>query len=323
MTVPVAGGVGLLVGLHAATWGGFKDGPFEGFRLASYLRSILLAAAIAVLIALLVPLPVSGVVVLAGTVYALERLFTEGWKSILREQDQTRYAIPMRLGFRGRPVDHRPLRYAVGALLAATAIGAVFGLNAVQHRTPALPAVLVILTVGAAGGWATAVGGAWKDAPIEGFSGRKFLRSPSVATAWAVPLSLLTDSWVTLLLASAGFAVATIETYKTFLTGGRPPGKFEGRPIRAHLPALRRLFARQHALLWLALAVAFTLTLTSPHSGLNDDTLQRVASAPPRTLLGAVAIGTAAYGALVAYSSRRLAAHQQGSLRRSKVGRLS
>lgn len=69
----------------------------------------------------------------------------------------------------------------------------------------------MILTVGAAGGWATAVGGAWKDAPIEGFSSWKFLRSPAVATAWAVPLSLLTNSWVTLLLASAGFAVATID----------------------------------------------------------------------------------------------------------------
>src|SRR3954453_5384896 len=36
---------------------------------------------------------------------------------------------------------------------------------------------------------ATAVGGAWKDAPIEGFSGWKFLRSPAIATAWAVPFS--------------------------------------------------------------------------------------------------------------------------------------
>jgi hypothetical protein len=315
VTVPAAAGTGLLVGLHVATWGAFKDGPFEGFRLTSYLRSILLATAIAVIITVLAPQPASCGIVLAGTVYALERLTTESWKSILREQDQSRYTIPMRLGFRGRPIDHRPLRYALGAVLATGAAAALVAVDVAQQHAPALPALLVILTVGATGGWATAVGGAWKDAPIEGFSGWKFLRSPSVATAWAVPLSLLTDSWVTLLLASCGFAVATIETYKTFLTGGRPPGKFEGRPIRVHLPALRRLFARQHALLWLAVAAAFTLTLTGPHSGLTGSTLHLISPASPRNLLDVVAISTAAYGALVAYSSRRLAAPQQDLVR--------
>jgi hypothetical protein len=67
-------------------------------------------------------------------------------------------------------------------------------------------------------------------------------------------------------LASSGFAVASIETYKTFLTGGRPPGKFSGRPVRAHLPALRNLFAHQHAILWMAIA-AFTAILVDPQRG--------------------------------------------------------
>ena len=36
-----------------------------------------------------------------GTVYAVERLDTEWWKAIVREQDQSHYTIPMRLGVRG------------------------------------------------------------------------------------------------------------------------------------------------------------------------------------------------------------------------------
>lgn len=34
---------------HDVNWGALKDAPYEGFRLTSYLRSILLASALAVL----------------------------------------------------------------------------------------------------------------------------------------------------------------------------------------------------------------------------------------------------------------------------------
>ena len=89
-----------MVGLHIASWGAYKDAPYEGFRLISYLRSVLLAAVLAIVITVLAPGLAPSIVVLVGAVYAVERLATEGWKSILREQDQTLYTIPMRLGFR-------------------------------------------------------------------------------------------------------------------------------------------------------------------------------------------------------------------------------
>jgi hypothetical protein len=236
MTLVAAAGVGLLIGLHAASWGAFKDAPYEGFRLTSYLRSILLASALAVLLVATMAKPGSSPLALMGTVYAVERLATEWWKAIVREQDQGHYTIPMRLGFRGRPVDHPLPRHTVGVAVAVTTIAGLAWVDAMQHALHPIPTVLLITTVGSAGGWATAVGGAWKDAPIEGFSGWKFLRSPAIATAWAVPFSLLTDSWVTLLLTSAGFAVASIETYKTFLTGDRPPGKFAGHQYKPDSP---------------------------------------------------------------------------------------
>jgi hypothetical protein len=213
----------------------------------------------------------------------------------------------MRLGFRGRPVDHPLPRYTVGVAVAVTTIAGLAWIDAMQHALPPIPTVLLITTVGSAGGWATAVGGAWKDAPIEGFSGWKFLRSPAIATAWAVPFSLLTDSWVTLLLTSAGFAVASIETYKTFLTGDRPPGKFAGQTVQARLPALRSVLAHQHAILWIAVAVAFALTIFDAPADLIS---LRGAEWSPTPLskipLAAVSLVAASLAALVTYTGIRV-----------------
>jgi hypothetical protein len=62
--------------------------------------------------------------------------------------------------------------------------------------------------------------------------------------------------------------VASIETYKTFLTGGRPPGKFADKPVRYAASTVRGVFALLHALLWATLAVgiagAVSLGLVAP-----------------------------------------------------------
>ena len=298
-----SGGVGLLVGLHIASWGAYKDTPFEGFRFSSYLRSIALAAAVALVITTTFGLAAPGVVVLIGMVYAIERLATEGWKSILREQDQAIYTIPMRLGFMGKPIDRRRIRYTVGAIMGIGIVGLLFGIDAAQHMLPTPPALLVILTVGSAGGWATAIGGAWKDAPIEGFDGLKFLRSPAMATAWAIPLSFLTESWFALLLAAGGYAVATVETYKTFMMSARPPGKFAGRPIRAHYSRLRNVVAHQHGILWLIVASAFAAIASALHQGLPQGA-DLVFPELPKVLLGTVATGTCILGSFVIYKGK-------------------
>jgi hypothetical protein len=246
--------VGGLAGVHAASWGAYKDSPFEGFRWTSGVRSVVLAAVIAVAVVGLTPLGTGGdLVLVALVVYALERLATEGWKAILREDDQSAFTIPMRLGIRGRTVDHRGLRYAAGGLLLAAIVGAGLAVRLVQS-SGVVPGWLLVAAFGGGAGWATAVGGAWKDAPIEGFSGWKFLRSPAVATAWAVVLSPRTDDVLVLGLAAGGAAVASIETWKTFFTGDRAPGKFDGRSRVSVPSAVRTIAGSAHALVWLAFA---------------------------------------------------------------------
>ena len=91
-----------------------------------------------------------------------------------------------------------------------------------------------VRAVGSSVGWLIACGGAFKDAPIEGFEWLKFFRSPVIAGVWAALVSPFTNSYLLAALAGAGYSVATIETYKTFFFPNRPRGKFAGKPV--HFP---------------------------------------------------------------------------------------
>ena len=57
-----------------------------------------------------------------------------------------------------------------------------------------------------------------------------------------------------LVVSAGGLSVLVIETYKTFLTGGRPPGKFHGKPVRFVAWTARRRCRALHCLLCGALA---------------------------------------------------------------------
>src|SRR3954454_13679757 len=125
MNAVVLAVTGALAGLHAASWGAFKDSPFEGFRPASFFRSLGLGLGCSVLLGVTgLVRSSSGVLVAVGLCYAGERLATEWWKAILREDQQSAYSIPMRLALHGRPVDARLPRYAVGASVAVGLVAA-------------------------------------------------------------------------------------------------------------------------------------------------------------------------------------------------------
>lgn len=310
--------LGLLTGLHAASWGAYKDSPYEGFRLRSYVRSPLMGALIGLALCLLSPLESTyPVAILIGVMYAVERLTTEAWKAIARNDDQSAYDIPMRLGYRGKPIDNVVIRYGVGAAAATVLILGCWAASAVQGRLELDKWAVVVL--GSLGGWLTALGGAWKDAPIEGFGAWKFLRSPVVATAWAVPLSFLTDNWVVLAWSAAGFAVASIETYKTYLSGSQPPGKFATKRIRFHLAATRRRLARIHAAAWIAIALAIA-TVPEPFWQWSR---QGATTAPELAIIMVAAHGTVAATLVMGTTSDDTGAHHPSASDVSDSGRLA
>ncbi len=231
------GVVGLAAGLHCATWGMYKDGPFEGFTWRTYVRSPILATAIAMALAAAFPGEfggAAGVTVLFGVTYGLERAFSEIYKSFIREQDQSKYTIPMQFAILGKPVESRAARLAAGAGYVGVGLLTLYGTHWLQISGPDWPRLLEIFVIASAGGWISAFGGAWKDAPIEGFHTFKFFRSPAFAFGFGLLIATLTPRYPFVFLASIGFTVATIETYKTFFFPNKKRGKFQDKEPEFH-----------------------------------------------------------------------------------------
>jgi len=261
--------VGALAGTHAATWGMYKDSAYEGFSVRKYFRSVLLGMAVAVALPSLRPVDPTtphGFVVLFGLTYVLERLLVEWTKVFLRREDQSKYFIPMQFAIGGRVVRNPWYRLAAGLLYAG---GIVLVVRLVEGLAPLTRSSwMVAVALGGLGGLVCALGGAWKDAPLEGFSFFKFLRSPGIAAAWAGLLALLTRDPVALSFGALGYSIATIETYKKFYRPLEPPGKFDGKPVRfPQMLAWRRRFVPLYLAVSGTVVTVFAAALRDAASG--------------------------------------------------------
>jgi hypothetical protein len=253
--------VGLLAGAHIATWGMYKDAPHEGFR--RYWRSIATGGILGPLVVWVVPkdwLSAGSLVTLYGVTYVCERGTTEFYKTFVRHEDQSKYFIPAQFHFFGRVLPPGRLRTSIAAGYAIVFAVAGLALHLASRAGTELPRPLAFGVFGSAIGWLIAFGGAFKDAPIEGFETLKFFRSPVIAGIYAALLSPFTESYLLAALGGAGYSVATIETYKTFLFPHRPRGKFAGKPIAypQHL-LTRQRFIPLYAGIWAVVIGAFVL----------------------------------------------------------------
>jgi len=260
MNTFLAAVVGLLAGVHAATWGMYKDAPHEGFSLSKYARSPMLGLGLGVLLQALAgiePRRPAGLVVLFGVVYAVERALAEIYKTFLREEDQAKYFIPMQFHILGRVVRNRGARWLVGALYTAGLAGMLVAVARLERGAAGPHALITVLLVGSLGGWISAFGGAWKDAPSEGFQTLKFFRSPALAALFAAGLSTLTPDLLLITLAATGFTVASTETYKTFFFPSKPRGKFAGMPVRyPDMLRRRQRFVPVYVAIWAGVLAA-------------------------------------------------------------------
>ncbi|HET7584465.1 MAG TPA: hypothetical protein VFK13_06125 [Gemmatimonadaceae bacterium] len=264
--------IGLLVGTHIATWGMYKDSIHEGFTVSTYLRSPVVAVVIAIIVHFVTGIDAtraSGMVVLFGLIYVLERATVEFYKVFLRDEDQSKYFIPMQFHINGRVIHNRPVRTAIAIAYAGVVLLVVYGIWLLQRANHGLPNIALVLIVGSVGGWISAFGGAWKDAPIEGFETFKFFRSPFIALTYALLLSLFTHSLVVVTMGALGYTVATIETYKTFFFPSKPRGKFAGKPILfPDMLQRRQKFIPVYSGIWAILIVVWVIAFLQPHDGL-------------------------------------------------------
>lgn len=262
-SIAVAGFVGLLSGTHTAIWGMYKDAVHEGFAATRFSRSMIVGAVAAAALQAWLRLDLrspGSLVLLFGLAYAAERGIVEVWKTFVRDEDQSKYFIPMQFSVRGVPVTNRWIRVAVGAgyVAAVTACLFAISLQDAGGRASGVRAAIVGLVVGAI----VAIGGGWKDAPKEGFDLLKFFRSPAMTVIYAVLLSWLTDSYLLIAAAAIGFERATAETYKTFFFPAKPRGKFSGKPILyPHMLARRVHFVPAYVAISATVLVCITIAL--------------------------------------------------------------
>src|SRR5262245_29203118 len=169
----------------------------------------------------------------------------------------------------GRVVASRRVRWAVAAGWVAAVLAIAWGLRAFQHADSHVPGWLAVLIVGSIGGWLSAFGGAFKDAPVEGFETFKFFRSPLVALSWAAVVACFSRDYLHIALCGLGYTVATIETYKTFFFPNRPRGKFAGKPVLyPGLLSWRYRFAPLYAAIWVAVLTNLAIAFAEPRDGL-------------------------------------------------------
>ncbi|MDT8369170.1 MAG: hypothetical protein RQ745_08170 [Longimicrobiales bacterium] len=264
--------VGFVTGLHIASWGMYKDAPHEGFTWRTWVRSPIVAAvAAAALVALtsIDPTTPAGLFVLFAVTYGTERAVVEVYKSFFRSEDQSKYTIPMQFAIRGRVVESVAARWAAGVAYVVVGLLVLWGVYLLEGVDLGLHPILIVLIVASPGGWISAFGGAWKDAPIEGFHTFKFFRSPFVSFSYGVLVATLTDSYPFIFLGSIGLTVATIETYKTFFFPDRPRGKFQGKePGFPEMLRRRQRVVPLFVSIWLAVLVCLALALTGSPDGL-------------------------------------------------------
>src|SRR5687768_4459266 len=261
----LAGVVGALSGTHTAIWGMYKDSIHEGFTARRFARSVIVGAVVAAAIQMTLALPLpaaSGIIVLFGLAYAAERGIVEVWKTFVREEDQSKYTIPMQFSVRGVPVRARHVRLAAGAAYVAV-VGLCLTVVAGADAGPlGKPTVFGSALAGLVVGGIIAVGGAWKDAPSEGFDTLKFFRSPCLTVVFALLLSFITDSYLQIAVAAIGYERAAAETYKTFFFPSKPRGKFAGKPVLfPQMLERRRYFVPAYVAIWAVVIIAGAVAL--------------------------------------------------------------
>lgn len=250
--------IGLAAGLHAALYGAYKDSPHESFLLRRFVRELVFAGVIAGVLAGFHLCEGQSLFIIYLSVFALARVATEFWKLFLRVEPQGDYRIPTQIHWVKGVVHNRAIRLLMGTGF----VGSIYGCFLLFRLLPDdLPWPATGLVVGGGIGLAEAIAGAYKDGTIEGFSFRKFLKSPTFGALGGFIASFHTTNLAFLLLAAIGSMRMFNELFFKMIVRDYAPGKFRSMvgPFRDWVTR-RRHFVPPYAATW-ALYVALLVRL--------------------------------------------------------------
>lgn len=243
--------LGLLAGFHGALYGAYKDSPHESFLLRRFVREVVIALVVSLMLPIFHPAAGSQTAfVLYLSIFALTRIATEFWKLFVRTELQEGFRIPTQIHCVTGIVHNRVARLLLGVGFLAS----IYGIGALGTVVPDMwPAHVRGLLVGLAIGCAEAIAGAYKDGSIEGFSWRKFAKSPSFGALGGVIASGHTTDAAFLLLASIGSMRMFLELLFKMVVPGYAPGKFRSMtgPF-TEWTARRQHFLIPYTITWLA-----------------------------------------------------------------------
>lgn len=235
--------VSAISGLYTSLWGAFKDSPYEGLKPKTFPRSIYFNVVIFLVLYFVPPFDARvqalSLFQLFFLTMGLERFLAEIYKGFFRTEDQDKYFVPSRITFFGTHVASDLLRYGTGVVIVAV----VFAVTWIDVTVESFVAVAITAY---ATGLLISLGGAYKDAPFEGFMPLKFQRSGFVLALLspvfyfsnnpAAPISL-----GFLIYMNGGLERFVVEYYKTYIQRNMS-GKF--RPdlerIQKHLDERER-----------------------------------------------------------------------------------
>lgn len=250
MTLVATSALGLAAGLHGALYGAYKDSPHESFLPRRFAREIAIALAVSFVLPVLYPATAGqSAFVLYLSIFALTRIATEFWKLFVRVEPQGEFRIPTQIHWMTGVVHNPLLRLALGFGFLAS----IYGIGALGTLVPdSWPRALHGLILGLCIGIAEAIAGGYKDGSIEGFSWRKFAKSPTFGTLGGVIASGHTTDDLFLLLAAIGSMRMFLELLFKMVAHDYAPGKFRSMtgPFTEWM-ARRQLFLTPYALTWL------------------------------------------------------------------------
>lgn len=250
------GAVGLVSGLYSSCWGSYKDSPFEKFSSKKFTRSLIAGSLLGII--LFEFIKINGVSspnlgIFFAFVMTFERTFTEFFKAFIRIEDQDKYKIPSTFHIFGKIIKNRSDRLIIGIILLVTIIFAFYMPVLLPLRF--LPRIYGGFVWGMAAGLAIALGGAWKDAPMEGFFPVKFFRSPVIAGIWGSIFSLFTGNYSFIFFSCVGAERMTTELYKTFIKKNIP-GKFKAsEPLYMDWVSKRKIIVAPYVFAWIIFSI--------------------------------------------------------------------
>ncbi len=239
--------LGLLAGLHGASYGAYKDSPHESFLSVRFVRELAIALLVALSLALLQP--AQSPFIFFVTTFTVTRMITEFWKLFVRVEPQGGYRIPTQFHWLRGVVQRRSIRLVAGAGW----LGAIYGTYCLFKLLPHdLPRLAVGCAVGGGFGLVEAIAGAYKDGSIEGFSPWKFLKSPVFCAIGGLLAAWHTGTLIFLMLAAYGSSRMFLELFFKILPRDYAPGKFPS--MIGSFPewlVLRKHFLLPYGVTWL------------------------------------------------------------------------